>query len=142
MEIDAARESLDAFSRGLANAEEASLRDASTRAASRGGCKHYATVAFARWRPLALLLVDADGLSRVDDRHGLALGDHVLRLVASVLWGAVREEDLVARLEANAFAVHLADASGVVAEIAAGVVCKTLARRPIVKRGTGEATTP
>lgn len=140
--FDAARESLDALSRELATAKEASLRDALTGAASRGAYEHHATLAFARWRPLALLLVDVDGLARVNDRHGVALGDHVLRLVASVLRGAVREEDLIARLEADTFVVLLAEASGFVAEIAAGVVCETLARRPIVKRGTGEAIDP
>ena len=56
-------------------------------------------------RPLALLLLDIDAFKDVNDAHGHAAGDRVLRDIADRLRGAVRADDLVARWGGEEFLV-------------------------------------
>ncbi|WP_323696683.1 diguanylate cyclase domain-containing protein [Thiorhodovibrio litoralis] len=56
---------------------------------------------------LALLFVDLDGFKQINDSHGHADGDHVLREVACRLKSRGREQDLVARLGGDEFALIL-----------------------------------
>lgn len=53
----------------------------------------------------ALALFDLDHFKAVNDRHGHAAGDAVLRAFADVLRAGVRESDLVARLGGEEFVV-------------------------------------
>lgn len=57
--------------------------------------------------PLALLMVDIDHFKQVNDTHGHAVGDRVLRQVADLLGELVRGRDLVARYGGEEFAVLL-----------------------------------
>ncbi len=60
--------------------------------------------------PFAFFYIDLDGFKPVNDRHGHAVGDQVLCIVAGRLQHMVRREDLVARLGGDEFAILQAGA--------------------------------
>ncbi len=59
---------------------------------------------------LALLAIDLDSFKVVNDIHGHAVGDAVLKAAALRISGLLRESDVVARLGGDEFAVLLGDA--------------------------------
>lgn len=67
-------------------------------------------------RPLSVVMIDVDGLKKVNDRHGHAAGDAHLRAVADALRSAVRDGDGVYRIGGDEFALLLADADEAAAE--------------------------
>jgi diguanylate cyclase (GGDEF)-like protein/PAS domain S-box-containing protein len=58
-------------------------------------------------RPTSLVMIDADRFKGINDRHGHAAGDAVLRHLAIALKSTFREVDVVARLGGEEFAVLL-----------------------------------
>jgi diguanylate cyclase (GGDEF)-like protein len=56
-------------------------------------------------RPLALMLVDVDHFKQVNDQHGHLAGDEALKMIAFVLRGVVRKEDVLARFGGEEFCV-------------------------------------
>lgn len=79
--------------------------------------------------PLCLFLFDLDHFKRINDQHGHAVGDAVLRHVASVINDAKRTEDVLARLGGEEFACLLA-ADGSAAQQTAERLQTILANRP------------
>ena len=66
-------------------------------------------------RPLALIYLDLDDFKKVNDAHGHATGDAVLRLVADAMRSAVRQADFVGRLGGDEFGVLMPETDGSVA---------------------------
>jgi diguanylate cyclase (GGDEF)-like protein len=60
---------------------------------------------------LSLLMIDVDHFKRVNDTHGHAVGDEVLRHLAQLLSAALRTRDRLGRLGGEEFLVVLPDAS-------------------------------
>lgn len=60
-------------------------------------------------RPLALVLIDLDGLKTINDERGHAAGDAALRALAGALQAAVRSIDTCARIGGDEFAVVMPD---------------------------------
>lgn len=58
---------------------------------------------------LALLFVDINNFKSINDTHGHAMGDRVLRMIARRLESCVRETDTVARMGGDEFTVLLTD---------------------------------
>jgi diguanylate cyclase (GGDEF)-like protein len=56
-------------------------------------------------RPVSLLMIDIDHFKEVNDDHGHLAGDEALKMVAFVLRGAVRKEDVLARYGGEEFVV-------------------------------------
>lgn len=63
-----------------------------------------------RQYPVALIMLDVDGLKKMNDTRGHLAGDALLRQVALILRRACRKGDVIARLGGDEFALMLAQA--------------------------------
>lgn len=57
--------------------------------------------------PVCLIVIDIDFFKAINDQHGHAVGDEVLKAVASQLSGGIRWEDVVARFGGEEFVILL-----------------------------------
>ena len=84
-----------------------------------------------RWqrhpRPLSIVMVDADHFKRVNDTHGHATGDAVLRHLAAGLSATFRIMDVVARIGGEEFVVLLPDTTFEGACAVASRLCERIA---------------
>jgi diguanylate cyclase (GGDEF)-like protein len=62
--------------------------------------------------PVAVLMLDIDDFKQVNDVHGHAVGDELLRFLAEALRATVRPEDVVCRLGGEEFAVVMVGCAG------------------------------
>jgi diguanylate cyclase (GGDEF)-like protein len=90
-------------------------------------------------RPFALLLIDADHFKRINDTHGHAVGDDVLKQLAALIQSSLRTTDFVARYGGEEFAVLLPeiaqpDTPEVVAEKVRAAIAEAFF--PVVERMT------
>jgi diguanylate cyclase len=98
--------------RVLAHAEQheyAALHDHLTGLPNRTLLLRRVQAALDQGRAVALLVVDLDRFKPVNDRHGHAAGDTVLRATAGRMTAAVRPTDTVARIGGDEFAVLVTD---------------------------------
>lgn len=89
--------------------KELSIRDPLTRLHNRRHFDEQAATAFAHarryGRPLTAMMCDVDHFKQINDRFTHAVGDDVLRLVATILQANTRSSDIVARYGGEEFAV-------------------------------------
>jgi diguanylate cyclase (GGDEF)-like protein len=64
-----------------------------------------------RKKPSLFVMIDVDGLKRVNDRDGHAAGDRLLRRLGGLLGKATRRGDLVGRLGGDEFGIHCSNIS-------------------------------
>lgn len=76
--------------------------------------------------PLSLAVADLDGLKRINDTHGHALGDEVLLRVAKVFTRTLRRSDRVARWGGDEFVVLFPDGKPAGAALAMEKVLRAL----------------
>lgn len=127
----ASQEQADTAAAALTEAERLATLDALTRLPNRHTLLDRFAQAVAQARRhgtrLALLFLDLDDFKPLNDRHGHAFGDRVLRLVAERLTAAVRDGDTVSRHGGDEFLILLAeihqpaDAQGVADKLVAAL---------------------
>lgn len=91
-----------------------------------------------RGKPVAIALLDLDHFKEVNDTHGHAIGDDVLRAVAKRIEETLRQEQIVGRIGGEEFVVLLPDTSPAQALIAIERVRKAVGESPIPVTGAGE----
>lgn len=105
----------DELARRLADAERLADRDTLTPTANRRAFLrelHRTMSEVERYKtPAAVLYIDLDGFKALNDSHGHAAGDAVLKHLGRVLVESVRESDIVGRLGGDEFGVILNRAS-------------------------------
>ncbi|MEJ7687205.1 MAG: diguanylate cyclase [Variovorax sp.] len=83
-----------------------------------------------RWtqthRPLSIVLIDADHFKKVNDLHGHAAGDSVLRHLADEMSATFHSSAVVARLGGEEFVVLLPGTTLAEAESLASNLCRTI----------------
>jgi len=79
----------------------------------------------------ALIYLDLDGFKPVNDRHGHAAGDAVLKAVAAALSRNVRASDVVARVGGDEFAVLLWNVDQAAAAAKAAALESAILRTPV-----------
>ena len=82
-------------------------------------------------RPLSIILCDIDHFKEVNDRHGHAAGDLVLRSFGAVVCGRLRSSDHVGRIGGEEFLVVLPETGGGEAMTVAEGLRSTLAAEPM-----------
>ncbi len=116
-DVDFCRAICDVFATALRNArlyaevEELAARDRLTGLYNRRLFEEHLEVAVARARrtgeDLSLLVIDLDGLKRINDLGGHTAGDQALQALAHALTTSTRTTDIVCRLGGDEFAVIL-----------------------------------
>jgi diguanylate cyclase (GGDEF)-like protein len=81
--------------------------------------------------PALLLVADIDHFKQVNDTHGHAAGDEVLKVVAEVLQDSVRPMDTVARIGGEEFAMILPNCPPAFGEAVAERIRRKVAARPV-----------
>jgi diguanylate cyclase (GGDEF)-like protein len=81
--------------------------------------------------PALLLTLDIDHFKRVNDTHGHAAGDQVIRAVGRVLAETVRPMDLVARVGGEEFAIVLPNCPAAFGPQVAERIRTCVARQPV-----------
>lgn len=88
--------------------------------------------------PLCLLIADIDYFKKFNDTYGHQVGDQVLRLVARTLAESVKGRDTPARYGGEEFVIVLPQTRIEDAMVLADQIRKTMMRRRIVRKDTGD----
>ncbi|MBT6123859.1 MAG: GGDEF domain-containing protein, partial [Halieaceae bacterium] len=110
--------------------------DPLTRLLNRRGLQDALRISIAHARrhglPTSAIMIDIDYFKRVNDSFGHETGDHVIKLVASIIERLCRESDVVARTGGEEFLIILANTDSASARILAERVRQAVGERPLV----------
>jgi diguanylate cyclase (GGDEF)-like protein len=119
MEFEVAKRFADAAALALDNAESRALLEHQARTDSLTGLFNHSVFyerllhslqeAASTHVPVAVLMLDIDDFKHVNDIHGHAVGDELLRFLAEALRATIRPEDVVCRLGGEEFAIVMVD---------------------------------
>jgi two-component system cell cycle response regulator len=133
------RQMLDLALRRYSDLEDLAYRDELTELPNRRGATRQLDVLISRARrhghQLALLLLDADRFKLVNDEHGHAVGDIVLRELSARLRERVRREDIVGRWGGEEFVVALPETTPDGAAAVAESLREGISKTPIQADG-------
>jgi len=90
---------------------------------------------------LVVMMLDLDHFKEINDRHGHAAGDEVLRRISRRLRDGLRSGDLVARLGGEEFLVAFADADHATAMDCAEKLRRSIAAPPFAVGDSGASIT-
>lgn len=115
------------------------LTGLSNRASVLGFLEKQADLAHRHQRPLALVICDLDHFKEVNDQHGHAAGDQVLRRFGQVVLGRLRGSDHVGRIGGEEFLIVLPETEGREALAVAEELRRALAEEAMEGRTPGRA---
>jgi len=69
-----------------------------------------------RQLPISLIVLDANGLKKINDTYGHSVGDELLIKITKIVNSVIREEDILARLGGDEFAIVLPQTDSYAAE--------------------------
>lgn len=93
-------------------------------------------------RPVSCIILDIDGLRRVNEAYGARSGDQVIAEVALLVKGLIRSSDIMARISGGRLALLLPEANEEAARVVAERVRAKIEEHPfIVRRGAVERLT-
>ncbi|HLH88562.1 MAG TPA: GGDEF domain-containing protein [Xanthobacteraceae bacterium] len=140
--FSASLQELDKIRGTLATVEQRSRTDALTGLANRHALDDFLRLrqiaAMESGQSLSIFLVDVDHFKQFNDRFGHQFGDQVLRLIAQVLQGGMRDEDLAARYGGEEMIGILPGIDIGAAVAIAERIRQLIASREIKRRSTGE----
>ena len=87
-------------------------------------------------RPVSLLMIDLDHFKRINDAHGHAAGDAVLRSFAMTAVGGLRGHDVLARWGGEEFLLLMPDTAGPQAEATVWRMLERVGHLPFMDAGS------
>lgn len=93
-----------------------------------GRCQRY-------MRPLAVLILDVDHFSAVNDRYGHEIGDWALKMLSNAITSAKRDSDIAARIGGEEFALLLPETNKEAARELAERLCQLVRTTPLSLAG-------
>jgi len=90
-------------------------------------------------RSLALALIDLDRFKDVNERMGHVAGDGVLRQLGAILRAGVREEDTLARIGGEEFALVMPGVPSETAALVCNRLCRAIADQRFIIEGTAKS---
>ena len=82
-------------------------------------------------RPLTTMMLDLDHFKQVNDTHGHAAGDAVIREVSARIATRLREQDIFGRYGGEEFSILLIEVGARRAELVANRLCHAIAEAPV-----------
>ncbi len=139
-ELDGIRAALDVKQKELqavlAQAEEVSHTDALTYLPNRRSMiselQRQVTYAERYGTPLSISMIDVDNFKDINDTYGHAVGDQVLRYIASEMRDRIRQPDVIGRLGGDEFLVILPSGPANAAAEQARRLCQQVAGAPVI----------